>query len=449
MKKKYHIKGMHCKSCEILLEKSISQIDGVKKVNVSERTGAAEVEFEGTAPQASDELVASAVREAGYTIGNPERLAWFSRDPEEWVELLLGASALFFVWMTGSAIGVWHAFGASFSATPTYPIVFVIGLTAGISTCMALVGGLVAGFSASYAETHQYAKPFDRFKPNLSFHAGRLVSYALLGGAIGALGSAVKLSNGVTGFLIAVAGLVMLYMGLKLIGVSPRFSNMSFTLPKRIGRAFGIREQRNGYSHGEAFLGGAATFFLPCGFTQAMQLYAMTTGSFAKGAVIMFLFALGTTPGLLGVGALTSFLEGRAARVFFRFVGAIVLVLGFVNFGNGLTVSGANFSWPSFGGSAAAVAVPIVDGEQVVNMTQLADGYEPNHFTIKKGIPVKWIIDSKSAYTCAASIRMPAYNVATFLQAGENVVRFTPTQTGPLHFTCGMGMYSGTFTVVD
>ena len=45
MKKKYNIRGMHCRSCEILLEKNISQIDGVKKVEVSYKKGIAEVEF--------------------------------------------------------------------------------------------------------------------------------------------------------------------------------------------------------------------------------------------------------------------------------------------------------------------------------------------------------------------------------------------------------------------
>jgi plastocyanin domain-containing protein len=107
---------------------------------------------------------------------------------------------------------------------------------------------------------------------------------------------------------------------------------------------------------------------------------------------------------------------------------------------------------PSFGSSGAAVAAPpavVEGGEQVVNMTQSASGYSPNNFTVKKGVPVKWVIDSQNAYTCSASIRMPAYNVAQFLQEGQNVINFTPTQTGPIRFTCGMGMYSGTFTVVD
>lgn len=463
MKKRYNIKGMHCKSCEILLEKSISQVQGVKKVEVSQKRGVATVEFANG--EASDALVARAVNEAGYSLGIGRKLPWFSRDGDDWLDLMFGITALFLLSMGATLFGFFDAFGAKFSVAPTYPIVFVIGLTAGISTCMAVVGGLVAGFSASYAETHQYATRWERFKPNLFFNAGRVVSYAVLGGAIGALGSAVKLSTGFTGFLVMAAGLVMLYMGLKLTGVSPKLANMSFTLPKKIGRALGMRGAKNGgagggavgggaYSHGEAFIGGALTFFLPCGLTQAMQFYAITTGSFASGAIIMSLFALGTMPGLLGIGALSSVLQGRSARMFFRFVGLVVLILGFFNLANGLSLSGVALpSLPSFaagsGVAAPAALAAVEDGEQVVNMTQAADGYSPNSFTVKAGVPVRWVINSTNAYTCAASIRMPAYGIAELLQPGQNIIRFTPAQPGTARFTCSMGMFSGTFMVVE
>lgn len=243
----------------------------------------------------------------------------------------------------------------------------------------------------------------------------------------------------------------MFYMGLKLTGISPRIANTSFTLPKKIGRALGMSETDGKYSHGGTLVAGALTFFLPCGFTQAMQLYAITTGNFASGALVMFLFALGTMPGLLGIGAITSVLQGKKAITFFRFVGVVLVVLGFVNITNGAALGGLNLQLPSFsaGQSDPGQIAMIENGEQVVNMAQLANGYRPNVFTVRKGIPVKWVIDSKSAYTCAASIRMPAMNIGQFLQAGENVIRFTPTQTGPIRFTCGMGMYSGNFNVVD
>jgi uncharacterized protein len=448
MKKQYNIRGMHCTACEIVLERSIAKVPGVEKVAVSLKSGIAEVVFLGDA--ANDAAIESAVRSAGYSFGNTESAALLSRDGEEWFGFLLAAASLLIVWLLGDISGLWNSLGSISIAAPTYPAIFVIGLTAGISTCMAVVGGLVAGIAASYAKAHQHATGWQRFAPNLYFTAGRLVSYALLGGAIGALGSAVQISAGLTAFLIAAAGLVMLYLGLKLTGISPKLSQLGITIPKWAAVRLGLYGNGGEYSHRSAFLGGALTFFLPCGFTQAMQLYAVTTSSFASGGLVMLLFALGTTPGLLGIGALTSVLQGRAARHLYRFVGVAVITLGIMNIASGIRASGITVFAPAENGPLPAVSAPVANGgEQVVRMNQIANGYVPNRFTVKRGIPVKWIIDSQNAYTCAASIRMPAFGISAYLKSGQNVITFTPTQAGTYRFTCSMGMYSGSFDVID
>jgi len=448
----YHISGMHCRSCEVLLEERISKVPGVRRVTVHHLKGTAEIEFSDAPVQ--DELIEKAVRDAGYALGAGGNPPFFTRNAMDYFELSLGLAALLFLYILAKLTGIAGGFGAAFSAAPTYPAVFVIGLVAGVSTCMALVGGLVAGFSASYAAVHQSATRWERFRPNLYFNAGRLASFAVLGGALGAFGSVFQLSSNATGFLAAAAGVVMLYLGLKLTGISPRLSRWSIALPKRFARAAGSGNTDGAYSHAGSLIGGALTFFLPCGFTQAMQLYAMTTGSFASGAIVMFLFALGTLPGLLGVGALSSALSGRTARLFFRFVGIVVVLLGLASVANGYRLTGAVL--PSFTRAASGNAAPsgapaavVVGGEQVVQMDQLANGYQPNRFTVKKGIPVQWVIDSREPWSCASSIRVPAFNIFRRLTEGQNVITFTPTQTGSLRFTCAMGMYSGVFDVVD
>lgn len=87
----------------------------------------------------------------------------------------------------------------------------------------------------------------------------------------------------------------MLLLGLQLTGLFPILSKINFTLPKSISRFFGITDNKI-YSHKGTILLGALTFFLPCGFTQAMQLYAISSGNFISGALIMSLFAIGTKP---------------------------------------------------------------------------------------------------------------------------------------------------------
>lgn len=446
------ITGMHCKSCEILLEEKISKVAGVKKVSVHHKKSSADVYYETQKPDAA--ALAQAVRDAGYDVGIATKGPFFSQNTNDYVELLFAGAALAAIYLMLAGTGVLDT-NIEFGSSPSMSAVILIGLVAGISTCMALVGGLVLGISARHAELHPEATLAQKFRPHLFFNLGRIVSYAVLGGVIGFAGSFLQLSSNITGLFVAAAGVLMFFIGVRLIEVIPGLSRVSLLLPKSISTRLLRNHETKEYSHTGAALTGAVTFFLPCGFTQAMQIYAISTGSFTQGALIMSLFALGTMPGLLGIGGLTSLVKGVFARYFFKFVGIVVIALGIFNLQSGLTLAG--IALPQWGSGKSGVVSEknapaereIVDGKQIVRMDQVAGGYKPNVLTVKKGIPVKWVITSKNQYTCAAFINMPSMNIQQPLTAGENVIEFTPTKTGTLKFTCSMGMYSGVFNVVD
>lgn len=443
------IKGMHCRSCEIVLEQNIGKVKGVREVKVNYKKGIAEIEAEKT-PSYSE--LESAVSKAGYTIGKQDKKGWISRNLEDYLELGAVAMILFVLYLSLKMFG-FFGFDTQVGSAPGIIGVLIIGLTAGISTCMALIGGLVLGISARHAEKHPEATAAQRFRPHMFFNAGRLISYVLFGGLIGLLGSVLQLSNTILGFLTLILSGVMLFMGLKLIGIFPRLENSSITLPKSISKLFGLHNEVKEYSHRGSFLVGALTFFVPCGFTQAMQLYAVSTGSFVQGAMIMGIFALGTMPGLLGIGGLTSVIKGAFARYFFRFAGVLVLVFTYFNFTSGMTVVQGMFS----GDSGIQTAVTNIErGEQqnkpekqVIEMTQSMGGYSPRQFTVKKGVPVVWKINSTSQFTCASYVGIPAYRIGKRLEPGENIIEFTPSEVGKVRFSCSMGMYSGIFNVVE
>ena len=90
-----------------------------------------------------------------------------------------------------------------------------------------------------------------------------------------------------------------------------------------------------------ALLVGVATFFLPCGFTQSMQLYTLTTGSFLTGGLTMFAFALGTLP-VLALISFSSFSIQKSSKagVFFKTAGLIVIMFALFNLINSLVVIG-------------------------------------------------------------------------------------------------------------
>ena len=114
----------------------------------------------------------------------------------------------------------------------------------------------------------------------------------------------------------------MIVLGLNLVGV---FEKSTITLPSGIFNFFRKVEHKTI----APFLVGVGTFFLPCGFTQSMQIAALSSGSFISGLLIMLAFALGTLPmlALLSFGS-TSFAHSKYAPLFFKSAGVVVIGLG-------------------------------------------------------------------------------------------------------------------------
>lgn len=439
------IAGMHCRSCELLIDEHLRNVPGVKTVRVKFHKGCATIGYEDT-QRPNDDAIEEAVRNAGYTVGTSAKAPWLSRNLHDYKNLGLAALIILALYFLARSTGL---LDVSFQTENlSLPFAVVIGLVAGISTCMAIVGGLILGLSARYSETHPEATATQKFRPHVFFNLGRIAGYALLGGLLGSLGGFLQLSNIALAVLTIGVGVVMVMLGLKLTSISPRLKNASITLPSSLAKMFGLNKNQSEYSHKSAMLTGALTFFLPCGFTQAMQLFAISTGSFTNGALALGLFAVGTAPALLSIGGLTSVLKGIVARRFYVTVGLAVLLFGIFNVRNGLAITGFTGGGSDSKKEKTAVT-DVVDGYQIVRMKQKTSSYSPNSFTVQKGIPVKWIITSESQYSCASSIIMPTYNIAKNLTLGENTIEFTPKETGRINFSCSMGMYRGSFTVVD
>lgn len=443
-KKIIFIRGMHCRSCELLLEDAIGKVEDVKKVKVDFHKSQAIIEYSNIAP--NENKIASVIKNAGYEVSQSKTIPWITEDESDLRNIIFSITLLIVLYYFLRNTGLFDI--SIQDAEVTTGFALLIGLVAGVSTCMALVGGLILGVSARHAELHPEASTWQKFRPHLFFNCGRILGYALLGGLLGLIGGALQISGGFLSFLTLAVGFIMIILGIKLTNLSPKISSLTPTLPSSIARFFGLAKHQREYSHRASFLTGVLTFFLPCGFTQAMQLYAVSTGDFKTGAIIMGAFALGTAPALLSIGGLSSIMKGAMARVFYAFVGILVIVFGAYN------IKSALFVLPFFIASADEQNVDTNTGVndqledvQVIKMTQLASGYSPKTLRVKAGVPVEWIITSESSYTCASSLVVPSLKIRKNLKKGENIIKFTPTKTGSIPFSCSMGMYRGTIIV--
>ncbi len=447
-----YVKGMHCPSCELLIGEKLKEIVHVKSADLNYKTGEVVVYYENHAP--SEHLITKAITAAGYEPGQPDKLPLMSREKKEYASLGVAFLFLMVLYLVFKSLGLTNINLSPNLSSPSWGLIALIGLVAGFSTCMALVGGLSLGLSAKFSENNPTATPAEKFRPHIFFIIGRILIYTLLGGLLGALGTVLQFSSAMNGLLTILVGIVMLIMGLQLINIFPRLSKFKLTLPKGISRALGLKQKDKVYSHQRAMIMGGLTFFLPCGFTQAMQLYAISTGDFGYGALTMGLFALGTAPGLLSVGGVTSLVHGSFKEKFFKVAGLAVIFFALFNLNNGYTLAG--FSLDDLreknSSQTSVVSDPNVimdSGVQVVRMIENSDGYSPNKFSIKKGVPVRWEIDAKAPYSCASSLVVSKLGIQKSLKAGQNVIEFTPDEVGRLPFSCSMGMYTGLFTVYD
>ncbi len=451
------IHGMHCASCEVLIERKFKKVAGVEKVNVDHASGKAEI-LCSREPNLKE--LASAVQQDGYRVSLWQQQGHASELPHQNTRkdyVQIGALFLIIVavYLTLKQFDLVPSLGIS--SNMSYGFVFLIGLVAAMSTCLAVTGGLLLAVAAKYNEWFPHLTGAQKLKPHLYFNIGRVLSYTILGGAAGAAGSVLSFSPAATGFMTIAASLVMIILGFQLLHIFPWMARFQPKMPKFL--AHKIHDLSGKHNKSTPLLLGAATFFLPCGFTQALQLYVLSKGDVMTGALTMLAFSLGTLPALMSLSAISSFAKGAFQRHFLKFSGVLVIMLGVFNVNNGLALTGSNFNLGSIlqasGGSGEKQQIDrtaqIIDGKQIVDMQVVGLSYTPHQFTVVQGVPVEWRIDGSRAQGCAQVISVPKLGIVKYLSPNSpTVITFTPKGVGSIGFSCTMGMTTrgSAFTVV-
>ena len=320
----FHITGTHCPSCKILVEDILTEQVFIKNPRVDLKNEIVEIETESN--QSAEEIaiiLTDKLKSNGYSL-SVDGFKKFTtgkniqgKDNVIWKAILIGFVflILFFLLQKSGILNL----GLGGKITPTTS--FIIGIIASLSSCLVIVGGLVLSLSAKVAKDDQ-GNPKSTKKPFILFHAGRLFGFAILGGILGLIGKAIGINFIFSAILGLIASAVMILLGLNLVGI---FKKTKLTLPSHIFSYFRKIE----HSIFAPILIGMGTFFLPCGFTQSMQISALSSGSFMSGLLIMFSFALGTLPmlALLSFSSV-SFAHSKYASLFFKSAGVVVIGFG-------------------------------------------------------------------------------------------------------------------------
>ena len=325
----FHVHGMHCPACTLLIEETFKELPNVAGVHASlaEHQVTVTGDF-SQPPERIAEKLTELVKAHGYTISLEK-----SQKGVGWADFVYALPLALVIIVGFLALQKMGLTNLITSSDVSYGTAFVLGLIASVSTCLAVVGGLVLSLSAISA------KEGGTWRTQTLFHVGRLGGFFILGGTVGVLGNSLHLGLTANIALGIIVALVMLILGINLLDVFHFTKRLQLTLPKIFSRHVVAGSKHDHYL--APVLVGIGTFFLPCGFTQSMQLYALSTGDFMTGALTMLVFALGTLPvlALLSFGSL-NIAHKPWKGIFFKTAGLIVIALALLNLSNALATAG-------------------------------------------------------------------------------------------------------------
>ncbi len=183
---------------------------------------------------------------------------------------------------------------------------FLLGLMGSVGHCVGMCGPVVVLLSRGNGRAAVGRAVLTPYV--VALHLGRVLMYATLGWAAGALGNFIGLAlPGLRSFQGAVAlatALFALYMAVALWGRAPSpevyFARLTRWWSTMVRRA--TARGRADVQPPHPFFLGMLWGLLPCGLVITALLAASATGTPWGGAAVMLAFGLGTWPALVGMG---------------------------------------------------------------------------------------------------------------------------------------------------
>lgn len=418
--KSFEVYGMHCKSCESNIEEEIKSLNGIFSAKSDYSKSNATVVYDNNLT--SEDEIKKAIKKAGYSTNQNS------------VNTFLGLITMVVIILFLSNNSLIGFDPNSLLSNASLFMLFIVGLLSSLH-CVGMCGGLMLTQTLDKYNLIQSKK--SSLNTALKYNLGRVMSYTLLGGIIGSVGSVFSLSMKMQGFIQIVAALFMIIAGLNMFGLK-LFKNIKLKIPFMKKNCSNVNKS--------PFLIGLLNGFMPCGPLQTMQLYALGTGSFVMGALSMFAFSMGTVPLMLGFGYISARLSKSLSNNIFKYSGLFIIILGLSMGQRGLSLTGLNMPIFNDISQASENLAPIVDGYQEVTIIANRFGYKSSVTHIKGDVPIKLTIKAEELTSCNNAMYFPQYDQYVDLSKGDVVAKINPNGQD-ISFTCWMGMIHGNLKV--
>lgn len=297
-----HVYGMKCHSCEVAVEEEINKLQGIVNVEADHNNSMVIVTYENEL--CNDDKIKLAIKNSGFSSSNNMLIKVLTLSIVIISMFFLGNNPL-----TGS--------NTSFTRVETsFIMLFVLGFFTSFH-CVGMCGGILLTQTINKDEDIKDKK--SSFKVALLYNSGRVISYTIVGGVVGALGSIFSTTIQIQNFIKIIAGVFMIISGLHMIGIKV-LNNIKIPIF--------FKKNTCVNNHKNPFIVGYLSGFLPCGPLQTMQLYALSSGSFVMGASSMFVFSLGTLPIMLSFAYVSSRMCTSFNEKIYKYAGVLIIILG-------------------------------------------------------------------------------------------------------------------------
>lgn len=206
---------------------------------------------------------------------------------------------------------------------------FIIALIGGFGHCIGMCGGIVLAYSSKLTNN---AKDNQKWLilSHILYSLGRITTYAMLGGIVGALGSALNLNATLRSALFFFAGAAMILAGLSLLGKINFLTRIEHSLQNSKWYQTTFQKALNLKNPLSLYLLGLLNGLLPCGFVYAFLFSAAGFASITQGVLVMLVFGAGTLPSLLLFGLLanTIFYQKKFRKILINIAAIAIIIFG-------------------------------------------------------------------------------------------------------------------------
>lgn len=417
------IDGITCNNCKETIKKSLLKIKNIKKVEFNKSVAVVESKTE-----LDREKIIKVINELNYFTKEEN----FAKDikklkksniVKEFIIITLIIILSLFILNKIFGFNIFNMI-PTIDNSITYGMLFITGICTSIH-CISMCGAINLLTAINKNKKTNLKKP-------ILYNLGRLISYTVIGGIIGLIGSILSINKTIQSILLLISAIIMILISLDISGI--------IEIRK-------IKVLKHKTKSTSPFIIGLLNGLMPCGPLQAMQIYALSTGSFIKGALSMFMFCLGIIPLMLTIGIAINLVKGKLKLIINKVTPCLIFLLSLFMLNQALTALNINIFKQT--NNDKYIKSTIKDTYQIVKIDLDYDNYKD--IIIQNKLKTKLIIhvDKDKLTGCNNEIIIDKLKIKKELKPGDNIIEFTPEKQEDITYTCWMNMIKNTIRVID